>query len=74
MRDVDSRKRNLRIRTFQVFFSQIFDNILLLDFFCLLTQVIPLTTSCGMFQWLTDTLTLKAFLETDLDYRSSSSG
>ena len=33
--------------------------------------MIPLTSACGIFQWLTDTLTLKAFLETDADYRSS---
>jgi hypothetical protein len=35
-------------------------------------QVIPITNSCGIFQWLTDTLTLKAFLETDSEYLSSS--
>uniref|UniRef100_A0A0P6IJU2 non-specific serine/threonine protein kinase n=1 Tax=Daphnia magna TaxID=35525 RepID=A0A0P6IJU2_9CRUS len=50
VRDVESRKRSLRIRTF---------------------QVIPLTTAFGILQWLPETLTLKAFLETDINFRSS---
>ncbi|KAI9558578.1 hypothetical protein GHT06_015366 [Daphnia sinensis] len=50
VRDVESRKRSLRIRTF---------------------QVMPLTTAFGILQWLPETLTLKAFLETDIKFCSS---
>jgi len=33
-------------------------------------QVIPLSPTCGMFEWVPDTVTLKGFIETDLEFRA----
>jgi phosphatidylinositol kinase/protein kinase (PI-3 family) len=33
-------------------------------------QVIPLSPTCGMFEWVPDTVTLKSFIETDLVLRA----
>lgn len=72
MRDFESKERSLRIRTFQVQFLHLLMISKLIVYNAFNVQVIPLTNSCGLIQWLTDTLTLKAFLDTDFTYRSSS--